>query len=145
MSGPITAGYFIVHGVLLLSMRALAEARAMKRDYGEVLDQLRQRENDLELTRQGQRRARLERLRALRMQAERQHARLRRLRSVAQSMVTDAPELASLLDRAVPAAPDARMALAWKPCFRTSMRPLPISKRRCAIPARGSASRFRRR
>jgi hypothetical protein len=114
MSGPITAGYFIVHGVLLLSMRALSEARAMKRDYAEVLEQLRRREENLEQARLGQRAARLERLRALRLRAERQGARLQRLRSVAQPMVAAAPELAKALDRAVPSAPAAEEGAAWE-------------------------------
>lgn len=105
MSGPITAGYCIVQGVLMLSMHALREARALKREYGEILDRLRRREEAIEQTRQGQRTARLERLTALRLQTERQLARLQRLRSVAQAMAVDAPEVSRLLEISVPTAP----------------------------------------
>jgi len=37
MSGPITAGYLLVHGTLALAARALAECRAIKGEYQEVL------------------------------------------------------------------------------------------------------------
>jgi hypothetical protein len=106
MSGPITAGYFIVHGILMLSMRALREARDMKCEYSDMLEQLRLREQALQESRQGQRAARLERLSALRLQTERQLARLQRLRSVAQSMVAEEPELAKYLDQMVAPASD---------------------------------------
>ena len=40
MSGPITCGYIITHGILLLAARAIEEARSMKREYGQVLSRL---------------------------------------------------------------------------------------------------------
>src|SRR5579862_372213 len=86
MSGPITAGYFLVQGLLLLSARAIAEARAMKCEFGAVRDQLVQRESDLADARRRQQAARLERVVALRRRAERQATRLTRLGSLAQSL-----------------------------------------------------------
>lgn len=103
MSGPITAGYFFVHGLLLLSARALAEARAMRCEYGDVLAQLRDRERSLVAARLGQRDARLERIAAIRGEAARQAARFERLRSLAQTLSAQAPDLA----RQIPAAPAA--------------------------------------
>jgi hypothetical protein len=103
MSGPITCGYLITHALLLLSARALREARAMKQEYGHVLAQLRDRELAVAQARQGQRAARLERIGAVRQEAQRQAARLDRLRSFAQSLATQMPDLAQKM--AVPAPP----------------------------------------
>ena len=44
MSGPITAGFFFVHGVLALAARAMEEARAMRGEYEDVLARLRERD-----------------------------------------------------------------------------------------------------
>jgi hypothetical protein len=68
MSGPITCGYLITHALLLLSARAIKEARAMKQEYGQVLAQLRDRELAVAQARQGQRAARLERIAAVRQE-----------------------------------------------------------------------------
>lgn len=113
MSGPITAGYFLVHGVLLLSARALQEARAMKREYGDVLAQLAERDRQQAQARSGQRSARLERIAAVRGEGERQAARLHRLRSLAQAMGAGAPDLAAKMPAAVPAAPPGDDDAAW--------------------------------
>jgi len=86
MSGPCTCGYLLFQGLLLLSARATEEARAMGREYGEVLEQLRERERNLASTRQGMRNARVERIAAVRKDAARQSARLTRLASLAESV-----------------------------------------------------------
>lgn len=97
MSGPITAGFFFIHGSLLLSARALREARSMKREFGEVREQLRAREEEIARTRRGQQEARLERLVALRTRAGQQQARLARLRSLAETLAAARPEIAAKL------------------------------------------------
>jgi hypothetical protein len=74
MSGPITCGYVIFQGLLFLSARAIEESRAMKREYGEVLAQLQERERSIAQARHGQRQARLERIAAVRREASRQEA-----------------------------------------------------------------------
>jgi hypothetical protein len=117
MSGPITAGFFFVHGLLLLSARALAEARAMKCEYGDVLAQLRDRERSLVAARQGQREARLERIGAIRGEAARQTARLERLRSLAQTLSAQAPDLVRQLP-AAPSAPSDDSDAAWSEYLR---------------------------
>ena len=106
MSGPITCGYFIAQGVLMLAARALEEARAMKREYGDVLAQLRDRERSLISARQGQRAARLERIAVVRGDAARLASRLARLSSLAESMSAHAAV-------AVPAAPATADDAAW--------------------------------
>src|SRR5512134_3024399 len=106
MSGPITAGYVLVHGALLLSARALAEARAMKREYNDVLAQLAERERALDEARRGQRNARLERVAAMAREAARLTSRIERLRALGGSLDAQAPRLAQRL----PAAPAAAAA-----------------------------------
>jgi hypothetical protein len=86
MSGPCTCGYLILQGLLLLSARAIEEAKAVGREYGDVLAQMRERESNLVKTRQGMRSARLERIAAVRRDAARQSARLARLNSLADSV-----------------------------------------------------------
>jgi len=113
MSGPITAGYFFIHGALSLSAHALREARAMKREFGEVRDQLRAREDELARTRRGQQEARLERLAAIRRRASQQEARLARLRSLAQALAASAPETAARMQVAAPVAPAGDDDGAW--------------------------------
>ena len=113
MSGPITAGYFLVHGMLLLSARALQEARAMKREYGDVLAQLAERDRQQAQARSGQRSARLERIAAVRGEGERQAARLSRLRALAQAMGASAPSLAAKIPATVPTAPAGDDDTAW--------------------------------
>jgi hypothetical protein len=105
MSGPITAGFFLIHGTLLLSAHAAREARAMQREFGEVREQLRLRENELEQTRRGQQQARLERLAAIRTRAGQQQARLGRLRSLAESLAETEPEVAAKIPSASPIPP----------------------------------------
>ena len=105
MSGPITAGYFFIHGALLLSQHALREARAMKREFGEVREQLNARENERAQARRGQQEARLERLAAIRSRGSQQQARLARLRSLAQTLAASAPEIAARIPAASPVAP----------------------------------------
>src|SRR5262245_42058917 len=85
MSGPTACGY-IFPEIVELAQRAIEEARAMGREYGEVLEQLRERERNLVRTRQGMRAARLERIAAVRKEAERQSARFARLASLADSV-----------------------------------------------------------
>jgi Flp pilus assembly protein TadB len=87
MSGPITAAYFFVHGALLLSARALREARAMKREFGEMRDQLRVREDELARARRGQQEARLDRIGAIRRRAQRQEAIFMRPQRLALALV----------------------------------------------------------
>ena len=113
MSGPITAGYILVQGVLMLSAAALKEARALKCEYGAVLAQLRDRENAIAQARQGQRNARLERLAAVRGDAQRQAARLDRLRSLAQALTEQVPDLAAKVPAARPVEPDGDDDAAW--------------------------------
>lgn len=107
MSGPITAGYVIAAGTLMLAEHAIREARAMKREYGEVLEQLRARENELAQSRAAQQSARIERLGALRREADRQSARIERLRALA------APFAADIAAFATPLAPAEDDDAAW--------------------------------
>lgn len=113
MSGPITAGYVLVHGILVLSARALQEARAMRREYGDVLAQLAERDRQQASARAGQRSARLERIAAIRGEAARRSARLNRLRALAQAMGAQAPDVAAKIPAAVPAAPSSDDDAAW--------------------------------
>ena len=113
MSGPITAGYVLVHGILVLSAQALKEARALKCEYGAVLAQLRARENAIAQARQGQRNARVERLAAVRGDAQRQAARLTRLHSLAQALTEQIPDLAARVPAARPVAPPGDDDAAW--------------------------------
>src|SRR5690349_12969381 len=102
MSGPITCGYVLAQGLLMLAARAIEEARAMKREYGDVLAQLRDRERSLVQARIGQRAARLERIAAVRSEAAKQQSRLARLASLSESLTGTAPAHAI----AVPASGD---------------------------------------
>lgn len=113
MSGPITAGYIIVHGVLILSARALKEARSMKCEYDQVLAQLQEREAQQAKAREGQRAARLERITAVRSEVERQTARFERLCSLARAVAEHAPEIAVAVPAAVPAPPAADDDITW--------------------------------
>jgi hypothetical protein len=127
MSGPITCGYLITHALLLLSARAIKEARAMKQEYGQVLAQLRDRELAVAHARQGQRAARLERIAAVRQEARRQAARLGRLQSLAQSLAAQMPELAPTISLQAQAAPTSDDDAAWSAHLRaldTSVREL---------------------
>src|SRR5512147_2119044 len=105
MSGPITAGFVLVHGALLLSARALAEARAMKCEYNDVLAQLALRERALDAARQGQRDARLERVAAMAREAARLTSRIERLRALADTPGAQASGAAERMP-ATPAAGD---------------------------------------
>ena len=118
MSGPITCGYLITHALLLLSARAIKEARAMKREYGQVLAQLRDRELAVAQARQGQRSARLERIAAVRQEARRQAARLGRLQSLAQSLAAQMPELAPAISFTAPAVPASDDDATWSAHLR---------------------------
>lgn len=113
MSGPITAGYFIAHGLLLLSARAIAEARALHGEYQDVLAQLQERERGLAATQQGQRNARLERIAALRQSASRLSARLTRLQVLAGTLEAPSAEVAALASLPVPATPADDGDAAW--------------------------------
>jgi hypothetical protein len=104
MSGPTVCGYAFL-GLLELAQRALEEARAMGREYGEVLVQMRERERHLVLARQGMRNARIERIAALRKEAARQSARYARLASLAGSVGAPAAQ--------APAAPAGDDDAAW--------------------------------
>lgn len=90
MSGPITAGFFLVHGALLLTARAIAEARAMKGEYEDILARLRAREDELAHTRTQQQAARMERTVALHQRAALAWSRLERMRAVAQTLGVEA-------------------------------------------------------
>jgi hypothetical protein len=118
MSGPITCGYIIMHGVLMLSARALREAQAMKREYGQVLAQLSERELSLAQARAGRRNARHERIAAVRGEAARQSARLLRLRSIGQTLEANAPHLAHAIPADLPAAPAGDDDAAWTDYLR---------------------------
>ena len=113
MSGPITCGYFIAHGILFLAARAIEEARSLKREYGQVLSQLRDRERELAQARQGQRAARLERIATVRGAVARQTARLDRLRSLGQTLAAHAPDIAHKLAEATPPPPARDDDAAW--------------------------------
>lgn len=114
MSGPITVTFGLDLGVLLLAQHAISEARAMKREYGEVLAQLRRREAELALTREGQEAARTERIAATRREAARLASRVERLRMVA----GDLPEAAARVPQALPAAPRGDDDIAWDDYLR---------------------------
>jgi len=86
MSGPITAGFFLVHGILALTARAIAEARAMKCEYDDVLARLRTREGELAHARSQQQAARVERVAALHRQGALAQARLDRMRALADTL-----------------------------------------------------------
>ncbi len=109
MSGPITVGFVVAPGVVMLAQHALQEARAMKREYGEVMDQLRAREEALARSHQSQQAARLERIAAVRREAARQAARIERLRALAGEL----PELRGKIPAAAYAAPAHDEDAAW--------------------------------
>lgn len=109
MSGPITVGFVVAPGVVMLAQHALQEARAMKREYGEVMDQLRAREEALARSHQSQQAARLERIAAVRREAARQAARIERLRALAGEL----PDLREKIPAAAHAAPAHDEDTAW--------------------------------
>lgn len=113
MSGPITAGFCIVHGVVQLSALALKEARAMRREYGAVLAQLQERERQQAQARRGQRAARVARLAAVRSEAQRLAARVDRLRSLAGALAARAPDIAAEVSAPAIAAPVGDDDAAW--------------------------------
>jgi hypothetical protein len=115
MSGPITAGFVLVQGVLALSARALAEARAMKCEYAEVLAQLRERERAATEARRAQRSARLARIAASRAEAARGAHRFERLRLLAQTMAGSGADPRAELP-AAPAQPTVDDDAAWAAC-----------------------------
>ena len=81
----------------------------MRREYGAVLEQLRVRELEQAQARQGLRSARLERIVAVRGEAQQRSARVGRLRSLAQAVGAQAPEIAAAVAvdaTAVPAGDD---------------------------------------
>lgn len=114
MSGPITVTFGLDLGVLLLARHTIGEARAMKREYGEVLAQLRRREAELALTQEGRQAARTERIGATRREAARLASRVERLRRVA----GDLPEVAARIPQAVPGAPREDDDTAWDDYLR---------------------------
>jgi DNA repair exonuclease SbcCD ATPase subunit len=114
MSGPITAGYAFAHLSLLLAQRALQEARAMKREYSDVLAQLRAREEELAAARDAQQAARLERIATVRRDAARREARLARLRALGDTLSAQLPDLARKLPASAPAAPAGDDDAAWR-------------------------------
>lgn len=113
MSGPITAGYFIAHGLVLLSARAIREAHALRGEYHDVLARLQERERSLADARQGQRNARLERIAAQRQSAARLQARLARLRALAETLEAPPAGVAALAAQPLPATPDDAGDAAW--------------------------------
>jgi hypothetical protein len=113
MSGPITAGYFLMHGLLLLSARALHEARAMKQEFGAVRDQLQRREEELAHARRQQREARLDRLTSMRRRADQQAARLAALISLGDALSTHVPDLAARIPAHRLVAPVANDDASW--------------------------------
>src|SRR5688500_7510349 len=108
MSGPITVAFGLDLGMLLLAQHAINEARAMRREYADVLAQLERREAELAATREGQQAARVERIAATRREAAQRAARLERLRALAGSV----PALTTRLPEAV-AAPAGNDDAAW--------------------------------
>lgn len=86
MSGPITCGYFIFQGILVMAARAIEEARSMRSEYGDVLAQMAERERNLAIARRSMLDARVERIAAVRKEASRQAARLARLSSLAETV-----------------------------------------------------------
>jgi hypothetical protein len=123
MSGPITAGFFLVHGTLALAARALAECRAIKGEYQDVLARVRAREESLAQQRGAQQAARLERIAALHRDGVRESARLARLSALA-------TELGLPAGRVVPAPPatadDATMR-AWLDTLRAAAHELELA------------------
>ncbi|MEO8441990.1 MAG: hypothetical protein ABI547_05845 [Betaproteobacteria bacterium] len=117
MSGPITASYLIGAGVLMLAEAALKQAHAMELEYDKVVEQMRTRELELAQARRGQQAARLERIAAQRREAERQTGRLERLRTLAQTLAPQRPDLAVKTSSA-PAAPGANDDAAWTAYLR---------------------------
>jgi hypothetical protein len=110
MSGPCTCGYFIIQGLLTVAARAIEEAQAMHREYGEVLAQMTERERNLARTRRDMRNARLERIAAVRKEAARQAARHARLASLADSVGANVSP--------APAAPSGDDDAAWTDYLR---------------------------
>ena len=110
MSGPITCGYFIFQGILVMAARAIEEARAMRREYGDVLAQMAERERNLAITRRSMQDARVERIAAVRKEASRQASRYARLSSLAQT--------AGLPASAAPSAPAGDDDAAWSEHLR---------------------------
>ena len=96
MSGPISATFVLGQGALLLAERAIREAQAMKREYAEVVRQMRAREDELAQTARAQQAARLERMAALRRESERQSSRFERLRALADTLASPRNDLMSL-------------------------------------------------
>jgi len=109
MSGPITVGFLIAPHLVVLAEAAMQEARAMRREYGDVLAQLKAREGELARTRAGQRAARLERLAAGHRDAERETSRLNRLRAIGAGI----PQVALELAATTPAPPALEDDGAW--------------------------------
>jgi len=101
VSGPITAGFYLAYGALLLAARAIEEARAMKGEYEDVLARLQQRESAFAHDRAQQQAARVERAAALHRRAALAQARLDRMRALAETLGVDAGA-----PIAAPAAPD---------------------------------------
>jgi hypothetical protein len=79
-----------MHGLLLLSARAVHEARAMKQEFGAVRDQLQRRDEALADARRGQSDARLERVTAVRRRADQLSSRLATLHSLADALAPHA-------------------------------------------------------
>ena len=103
----------------------------MRREYGDVLAQLRERERELAQDAAGQRDARLERIAAVRSEAARQAARLARLRVDRRTSGRRAPPL-----------PRARRAAGRR---RRGVDATTCAARRCGARARGRARRRRQR
>lgn len=117
MSGPITAGYLIGSGALLLAEAALKQAHAMQLEYDKVVDQMRTREAALAQARRGQQVARLERIAAQRREAERQVSRFERLGALAETLAQQRPDLALKMSRA-PQVPAGNDDAAWTAYLR---------------------------
>jgi hypothetical protein len=105
MSGPITAGFFLVHGVLALSAAALREARAIRGEVDAVQGQRAARDDAIAQGRRARDEARRARSAALRAAAARQEARLARLVCLAQALAASEPALAASVPEALPQAP----------------------------------------
>lgn len=116
MSGPITAGYLLVHGTLALAARALAECRAIKGEYQEVLARVRAREESLAHQRGAQQAARLERIAALHRDGVREAARLARLSTLATSLGLPAARAVAT----PPSAADDAAMRAWLDALRAA-------------------------
>ena len=91
----------------------------MKQEYGQVLAQLRDRELAMAQARQGQRAARLDRIAAVRQEEARQTARFERLRSLAQSLAAQMPDLAQKVPASLPATPTGDDDATWSAHLRT--------------------------